>query len=90
MERFFDEHNIQIQTGMEAGSNEAIKQSVQAGLGLGLLSYDTLAMELELKTLAVLDVEHFPIMRYWHVVHRHGKRLSTVAQAFKQFLLDSK
>ena len=89
MERFFNDHGIRIQTGMEAGSNEAIKQSVQAGLGLGLLSYDTLAMELQLKTLAILDIENFPIMRYWHVVHRHGKRLSTVAQAFKQFLVDS-
>jgi len=87
MERFFTEHGVHIQTGMEAGSNEAIKQSVQAGLGLGLLSHDTLAMELELNTLAILDVEHFPIMRNWHVVHRHGKRLSAVSQAFKQFLL---
>lgn len=88
MERFFNEHGIHIQTGMEAGSNEAIKQSVQAGLGLGLLSYDTLAMELQLKTLTILDIEEFPIMRYWHVVHRHGKRLSTVALAFKQFLIN--
>jgi DNA-binding transcriptional LysR family regulator len=87
MERFFDEHNIHFNTSMEAGSNEAIKQSVQAGLGLGLLSYDTLAMELELKTLAILNIEDFPIMRHWHVVHRQGKRLSAAAQAFKQFLL---
>jgi len=88
MERFFTQHGVHIRTGMEAGSNEAIKQSVQAGLGLGLLSYDTLAMELKLKTLVVLDVENFPIMRAWYVVHRHGKRLSNVAAAFKEFLLN--
>ena len=73
---------------MEIGSNEAIKQSVQAGLGLGLLSRYTLDMELSLKRLVILDVEEFPIMRHWYVVHRQGKRLSMVAQAFKDFLLN--
>ncbi len=88
IERFFNEHDIHLNTGMEIASNEAIKQSVQAGLGLGLLSRDTLAMELALKKLVILDVEDFPIMRYWYVIHRKGKRLSTAAQAFKQFLLE--
>jgi len=88
IERFFEQHGVQLNTGMEIASNEAIKQSVQAGLGLGLLSRHTLDMELALKKLAILDVEDFPIVRHWYVMHRKGKRLSTVAQAFKQFLLE--
>ncbi len=87
MERFFREHGMSITTGMEVGSNEAIKQSVQAGLGLGLLSRDTLDMELELGRLKVLDVAEFPILRHWFVVHRRGKRLSGAAESFKRFLL---
>jgi DNA-binding transcriptional LysR family regulator len=87
MERFFAERGLEVKTGMEVGSNEAIKQSVQAGLGLGLLSRDTLAMELKLKQLKILNVEGFPIMRSWYLVHRRGKRLSSIAQAFKDFLL---
>ena len=88
IERFFEQHGVQLNTGMEIASNEAIKQSVQAGLGLGLLSRDTLDMELALNKLVILDVEDFPIVRYWYVMHRKGKRLSAVAQAFKQFLLE--
>jgi DNA-binding transcriptional LysR family regulator len=88
MERFFAQHDVHISTGMEVGSNEAIKQSVQAGLGLGLLSRDTVDMELELGRLAVLDVAGFPILRHWYVVHRRGKRLSASAQQFKDFLLN--
>lgn len=88
IERFFEQHGVRLNTGMEIASNEAIKQSVQAGLGLGLLSRDTLDMELALKKLVILDVEDFPIVRYWYVMHRKGKRLSGVAQAFKQFLLE--
>jgi DNA-binding transcriptional LysR family regulator len=72
---------------MEVGSNEAIKKSVQAGLGLGLLSRATIEQELELKRLVVLDVAEFPIMRHWYLVHRRGKRLSTVAEVFKDFML---
>ena len=87
MERFFSERDIRLTTGMEVGSNEAIKQSVQAGLGLGLLSRDTLEQELSLQRLVILDVAEFPILRHWYIVHRSGKRLSPVAQAFKEFLL---
>ena len=62
-------------------------QSVQAGLGLGLLSRVTIEQELMLKRLVVLDVAGFPIMRHWFVVHRKGKRLSLAAQTFRELLL---
>ena len=87
MERFFNERGMKLRTGMEVGSNEAIKQSVQAGLGLGLLSQATIEQELALKRLVVLDIAEFPIMRQWFVVHRKGKRLSAAAEAFRNFLL---
>jgi len=87
MERFFAARGLEIRTSMEMSSNEAIKQAVQAGLGLGILSLQTLEMELALKRLAVLAIEGFPIMRHWYVVHRADKRLSPAAQAFKDFVL---
>jgi len=87
MERFFAARELEIRSSMEMSSNEAIKQAVQAGLGLGILSLQTLEMELALKRLTVLKVEGFPIMRHWYVVHRADKRLSPVAQAFKEFVL---
>ena len=87
MERFFAAKGLEIRTSMEMSSNEAIKQAVQAGLGLGILSLQTLEMELALQRLAVLAVEGFPIMRHWYLVHRADKRLSPVALAFKQFVL---
>ncbi len=87
MERFFADRGMELTTSMEMSSNESIKQAVEAGLGLGILSLQTLELELELKRLAVLKVEGFPIMRHWYVVHRTDKRLSPVAQAFKAFVL---
>jgi len=88
MERFFAEQGADLATGMEMSSNEAIKQAVQAGLGLGIVSLHTLEMELETKRLVVLDVEAFPILRHWYIVYRQGKRLSPLADAFKEFVLN--
>jgi DNA-binding transcriptional LysR family regulator len=88
MERYFEAHGVRINTGMEMSSTEAIKQAVQAGLGLGVVSLNTVELELETKRLKVLDVEGLPIRRHWYIVHRKDKRLSASALAFKNFLLD--
>lgn len=88
IQRFFEEHGVTFHTGIEMSSNEAIKQAVEAGLGLGIVSIHTLELELATNTLVTLDVEDFPIMRHWHIVQRAGKRLSPVAQTFKQFVLE--
>ena len=87
MERVFAEHQIQPRISMEMETNEAIKQAVQAGMGLGILSLHSIELELETKRLAMLNVEHFPLLRHWFVVHRSNKRLSSAALAFKEFLL---
>ena len=88
MERFFQQHGMTLHTGMEMSTTEAIKQAVQADMGLAVVSLHTIALELETGRLAVLDVVSFPLSRYWYVAHRKGKRLSAVAQAFKEFLVD--
>lgn len=87
MERVFAQHNIQPHISMEMETNEAIKQAVQAGMGLGILSYHSIELELETRRLAMLKVEHFPLVRHWFVAHRSTKRLSGAALAFKEFLL---
>lgn len=88
IERFFAKYNVQFLTGIEMTSNEAIKQAVEAGLGLGIVSIHTLELELETKRLHVLDVVDFPIQRHWYIIQRKGKRLSPAANAFKSFVLE--
>lgn len=87
IERFFSRHNIKFNTAIEMTSNEAIKQAVEAGLGLGIVSIHTLELELETGRLQVLDVEGFPIVRNWYIMQRKGKRLSPAALEFKAFVL---
>jgi DNA-binding transcriptional LysR family regulator len=73
---------------LELGSNEAIKESVAAGLGLGLISLH--AIQGAGQGVQVLEVSGFPLPSAWHVVHHAGQKLSPLAQAFKNHLLASK
>lgn len=91
MEKFFlEKKNFKLISTIEMNSNEAIKQSVEAGLGLGIVSIHTIELEREVGRLKILDVRHFPIRRQWYIAHRKGKRLSAAAKLFKQFILDNR
>jgi len=87
VEKFFAEHGLTLTAAMEMNKNEAIKQAVEAGLGLGVVSLHTVQAELTAKTLCVLDVKGFPLRRQWYLVQRQGKRSSSIAQAFVKFVL---
>lgn len=88
MERFFSERGLTIRHGMQMTRNEALKQAVRSGLGLGVVSLHTIELELETKRLMMLDAEGFPDLRKWYLVSRRGKRLSPAAHAFRDFVID--
>ena len=87
LEKFLADHGLVFQAAMEMNKNEAIKQAVEAGLGLGVVSLHTVQAELTSGQLCVLDVRGFPLLRQWYLVQREGKRLSPAAQAFARFVL---
>lgn len=87
--RAFDEKGLKPNILMELGSNEAIKHAVVSGLGLSVLSLHTLTIEGSEGSVAILDVEGFPILRNWYIVYTKGKELSLVAQEFHKFAIDS-
>ena len=88
MQEGFGAHLAQLNIAMQIKSTETIKQAVMAGMGVSFLSAHTISRELRSGSLATLDVQGFPLMLNWYVVHRRHKRLPPVAQAFKRFLLD--
>jgi len=90
IERHFEQAGMKIQSTIEMSSNEAIKQAVQAGLGLGIVSRHTAELELETGRLVKLPVKTFPIKRKWYLVQLSGKHLSPVASLFETFVMDAK
>jgi DNA-binding transcriptional LysR family regulator len=83
----FGSHMAELNIAMEIKSTETIKQAVMAGMGVSFLSAHTISRELQAGSLAVLNVQGFPLMLNWYLVHRRNKRLPPVAQAFRGFLL---
>ena len=69
LETTLREAGVPLHVSMQVGNNSAIKQGVAAGLGIALISRVALDMELETNRLVILDVEGFPIMRQWRLVH---------------------
>jgi DNA-binding transcriptional LysR family regulator len=88
VEAIFREQGLTLRPAMEMNKNEAIKQAVEVGLGLGVVSLHTVENELREGRVVTLDVQGFPIVRHWYLVNRAGKRLSPVAQAFREFVLE--
>jgi LysR family transcriptional regulator, low CO2-responsive transcriptional regulator len=87
LEATFEEAGYPLHVSMQVGNNSAIKRGAAAGLGIALLSRVALDMELKTNRLVILDVEGFPLVRQWHLVHLKDKNLSATAKACKSFLL---
>jgi DNA-binding transcriptional LysR family regulator len=82
------QHGLKIKTAMSMTieSNEAIKHAVMANLGIAVLSAYSL-VHAEEEGLVQLDVQEFPVMTVWQLVHLQEKKLSIVAQRFLEFVL---
>jgi DNA-binding transcriptional LysR family regulator len=88
MERVFRDRGVRFKTSMEVSSNETIKQSVMAGMGISFISLHTVSLELATGKLVTLNVSGLPLIRDWYVIHLRDKKLSPIATAFRNFLLD--
>jgi len=88
MERFFANASFSPRKVIQMTGNEAVKQAVLAGLGVGFLSLNTIGLERGLGIVKVPVVTGLPVMRRWHIVHRRGKQLLPIALAFRDFVRD--
>ena len=86
---FFQKYGFEPHTTMVINSNEAIKQSVQAGIGLAIVPTQSITLEHEVGRLVVLDIDTQALQHAWYLVHLRDKRFSAVAEAFKGFVLDN-
>lgn len=86
LERLTQASGVELRVAMELGSNGAIKQAVEAGLGVAVLSRQAIQLEVQAGKLRELDVEGFPIHRQWNIVRLRARRPSIPAAAFQEVL----
>lgn len=87
VDQFFKKSKFRPDVRMELGSNEAIREAVAGGLGIGVVSSHSLLGIKKQHGVAVVDAIGFPVVSNWHIVHPQSKKLSPVAAAFKTHLL---
>jgi DNA-binding transcriptional LysR family regulator len=86
-DHYFQKKRFRADVRLELGSNEAVKEAVAGGLGIGVLSIHALHGHQREHGASVVAVEGFPIASSWHLVHPETKNLSPIACAFKQHIL---
>jgi DNA-binding transcriptional LysR family regulator len=84
-EELMDELGIDPPT-LTLGSNGAVRESAQVGLGITLISRDAVARELEEGTLVEWRCPTLPRQRAWHLVVRSGEDLPPTARLFLEHL----
>ena len=85
---YLKDNNYKMTDVMTIQSNEAIKHAVMANMGISIISAYTLS-NADTDGIVQLDVEGFPLISQWEVVHMKEKKLSLVAQKFLGFTLNN-
>jgi DNA-binding transcriptional LysR family regulator len=88
-EEFLKGKGVNLQVNMTLGNSETIKQAVMADLGISAVSRHSVSLELATNSLVELDIEGFPLVRSWYIVHHESKHLSPIASAFIDFVMAS-
>lgn len=86
MENYLDQNGIKPNMKLQLTSNEAVKQSVIAGLGLSIMPLIGLKNELDKGDLKIIPVKKLPIVSSWRLIWLKGKKFSPVANAYLKYI----
>ena len=86
MERYLERHGIQPRKKLELTSNEAVKQSVIAGLGYSIIPIIGIRNAIERGDLKIIPVKGLPETTSWNLIWLKNKQFLPAAQAFLDYL----
>ena len=86
MERFLNEHKLNVKNKLELTSNEAVKQAVLAGLGYSIMPLIGIKNELKSGTLKIIPVKGLPITSNWYLIWLKTKQFLPSAKAFLEHI----
>lgn len=85
-EKVFEQYHLEPQQCFTFGSTQIIKEVVESGLGVSLLSKSALVKELQLETIQMLPVAELPIERPFFIMKRKQSFETKRVQVFEQLL----
>ena len=90
MENFISKNKIKIKKKIELTSNEAVKQSIIARLGLSIMPIIGIRNELENGLLEIIPMKGLPIQTTWRLIWLKEKKLSPIAESYLNYLRKEK
>lgn len=90
MENYLKENNISPKKSMELVSNEAVKQAINAGIGLSIVPLIGLRSALINEDIRIFPMDGLPIVTKWNLVYSKGKKLTPAQQALVDFIEEEK
>ncbi|HEY6166506.1 MAG TPA: LysR family transcriptional regulator [Verrucomicrobiae bacterium] len=82
IERYFREEDIALNTVVELGNMEAIKELVKLGLGVSILAPWIARDEIEEGSVMALPLGRRKLKRHWGIMHLRGRRLGLAEETF--------
>ena len=82
IEEYFRREEMVLNTVIELGSMEAIKELVKLGLGVSILAPWIARREIDEGSLAALSLGRRKLERRWGIMHWRGKRLDLAEETF--------
>jgi len=86
MEQFLNSIDVVPHKKVELTTNEAVKHSVIAGLGVSVMPKIGMVNELASGQLQIIPHKNLPITTEWNLIWREQKNLSPVAKAYLSFV----
>ena len=90
MEEFLTTKNLTSFKKIELTSNEALKQSLIAGLGYSIMPLIGIKNELKNGDLEIIPLRGLPLTTHWNLVWLEAKKLSPIAEAYLDHLKANK
>jgi DNA-binding transcriptional LysR family regulator len=82
IEDYFRQEDMVLNTVIELGTMEAIKELVKLGLGVSILAPWIARKEIEERSMVALPLGRRKLQRRWGILHPHGKRLTLAEETF--------
>ncbi|HOB32236.1 MAG TPA: LysR family transcriptional regulator [Verrucomicrobiota bacterium] len=82
IDRYWRQERLALNTVMELGSMEAIKELVKLGLGVSILAPWIAKKEIEEGSLVALPLGRRKLERRWGILHWRGRRLTLAEETF--------
>ncbi len=89
MEKYLQANNLSVKKSITLTSNEAVKQAVIAGMGYSIMPLIGIRNEIRNGELEIIPLKGLPLITQWNLVWLTDKKLSPVAEGFRQYLIEN-